>query len=815
MASDGQQFGMLELERADERFEPETPFLDTRFASEAWQERETFSSYAQQPFASSGELETPFVSEYQGEAPVNLEHLAIEQALTSLHDRDFNEAVSNLALEAAAQAEHFAQTSGEAAVSQLLGEWLDPLRLATEQLFVQAGETAMQQPLLEMSEADFENLFETAAPAPGTVAPEFEDFFKKVWSKIKKVGGTLLKAGLNVGGALMKLSPVGLILKKLARLVRPLLAKVIRFAVGKLPAELRPMALRLGRKLGILREAGFYEAEEETEVATSAETDSIARDFDISVATLMFAQDEVQAEEFLGEAQQEMPAEAETNVISELDAARERFVSQFSQLQSGESAAPVVQQFIPAILPVLRIGIRLVGRQRVVNFLAGYLARLIQKYVGPSAATSLSRALVSVGLRMVTLEAEAPQAEAARAVAATLEDTVRRMASFGFEQFDNLDSDREQQQLFEAVTNEAFFEAAMAHFPSELLDTQRLQEREMHFETAGQPGSWVYRPRPRYKKYTRVFEVDLTPQIAKQILSFGNQQLSAFLRARNVKLPAKVRVHLYEAIPGTILSQIAYLEKKVPGLGSGREEAWSKIHPLTKQTAGLLLREPDLGRDMEPRWMESRNRIGVGQRFFYIEIAASGPGGPCNLPSQVNITIDLPASQIRINAYLSEADAQKVVATGPVVAPTTAVVLLMGMASGAIRSLREGRSKHVNILREATGELEGEEFLPAGMVGAVASKIKDKLIEMLIDALMKLIRAAIIWYLNNRFDAFKTATRNPACGVTIVFKFNHPGLRVLHVVLAGRVPGMSDVRAALKAAVLPGLHEITPGFRRV
>jgi hypothetical protein len=33
--------------------------------------------------------------------------------------------------------------------------------------------------------------------------------------------------------------------------------------------------------------------------------------------------------------------------------------------------------------------------------------------------------------------------------------------------------------------------------------------------------------------------------------------------------------------------------------------------------------------------------------------------------------------------------------------------------------------------------------------------------------------------------------------------------------MAGRMPGAADIKAGLKAALLPGLHEIVPGFRRV
>ena len=201
---------------------------------------------------------------------------------------------------------------------------------------------------------------------------------------------------------------------------------------------------------------------------------------------------------------------------------------------------------------MLRIALRVVGRQRVVNFLAKFLAKLIQQYVGPQAATTLSRAMVDVGLRLITLETEeeAPPQVAARAVAATLEDTVRRLAESGFEQFDNLEESLDQQQLLEALATEAFFESAIAHFPAQLLDGRRLEEREMYFEVSSQPGVWVARPRPRYKKYSRVYEVTITPQVANQVRSFGATTLAAFLRARGVRLPVAAKVHLYESIPG-------------------------------------------------------------------------------------------------------------------------------------------------------------------------------------------------------------------------------------------------------------------------
>ena len=808
---------LLEQEsEAPDRFQPETPFLDTRFRSEAWYTGEQHESSSQSEQQYTPRVETPFLTEYLGEAPVNAEAVALEQTLQELFDRDFNEAVSNFAMEAAAQAEQFSFTSGETGAPQMLTEWLEPLRRATEALFETVGEAATKQQLETMGETELEAFLQAYAPPPNNLAPEFEEFFGKVFNKIKSIvrtGVNLAKKGI---GALGKLAmPIGIILKKLGGLVRPLLNRVIKFALNKLPASLRPAADLLGRRLGIIRES---ETQETGEAPTTQETESIPQEFDAAVATLFFARDEAESQAFLAEAAAETPQEADISAIGEADTARERFVAQFSQLAAGENAGPVVQQFIPAILPVLRIALTVVGRQRVVNFLAGYVAKLIQPYVGPQAATALSRALVDVGLRLITLEAEeeAPSQTAARAIVATLEDTIQRVSEFGFDHFDRLDESLEQQQLLEAVTNEAFFEATIAHFPSQLLDAQRLEDREMMLETGSQPGVWAYRPRPRYKKYTRIYEITITPQIASQVSSFGAIRLDAFLRTRNVRLPVKARVHLFQAIPGTTLSRIALLEKRTPGLGSGAQSAWSQIHPLTEQVSGLLLSEPGLGKNVEARFLESRNMIAVGQRFYYLELPHSGGGVVTptkgDRPSEVNLTIDLRASQVRVAAFLSEPDAQKIVAAGPAVGNQVALSLIGGLASGAINSVRTGVSRHVTILREANGELQGEDFWQA-IASEVGKKILVWFLEELAKALLSLLKAALIRYLNSRLAEFTTAARNPLYGVTLVFTYSHPGLRIWHAILAGRLPNWGDARAAAKALQFPSVN-VYPGFRR-
>ena len=88
------------------------------------------------------------------------------------------------------------------------------------------------------------------------------------------------------------------------------------------------------------------------------------------------------------------------------------------------------------------------------------------------------------------------------------------------------------------------------------------------------------RRRKYYKKYTQVFDVEITPQIADALKTFGGTTLSAFLKDQlGVTPPVRARVHLYQAIPGTTLRRIAQLEQGVPGLGTSvrRRGACSSI----------------------------------------------------------------------------------------------------------------------------------------------------------------------------------------------------------------------------------------------
>ena len=102
-----------------------------------------------------------------------------------------------------------------------------------------------------------------------------------------------------------------------------------------------------------------------------------------------------------------------------------------ARLNEGEDPRPAVEQFVPAVLAALRIGIKLLGRPKVVGFLSGHLANFIKPHSGPTTPRTLSNALVDAGLRLVQLEAESEDGAraAAETLATTLEDTVTRLAN--------------------------------------------------------------------------------------------------------------------------------------------------------------------------------------------------------------------------------------------------------------------------------------------------------------------------------------------------------------------------------------------------
>ena len=778
-------------------YQPETPFLET-FVFEAAQE-------SARPWSEPGEVfellqETPFVTAYLGESPVSQELSLAGELFEELYDREMEVALGELVQEVsgrhAEQAVHFSgETAGSAPqlAAQAAEEYVRPLGDQAEALLQQLISSIGQEQPQMLDEDRLDQLFEPFGESELVhhENPVFEQFLKGVIRKAKALAKGAVRIAKTGISAIGRVLPIGPLLNRLKALIRPLLRRVLQFAINRLPAPVRPIAERLRRRFLNLEAQPVDEAEQleelfgrEHEAEAVADPALIQRELDAELSQLLLAADEQEQELIVAEVAtfeaSHAGGQGEGRDAGELDQARVRLIQKLGELGEGESPQPAFEEFIPAILPALRIGIRVIGRRRVVDFLAGFLANMLNRYVGPAAARPLSQAIVDAGLGLLTLEAPTSTDQrlaAPAAIAAVVEDTVRRVAEAG--------EALEDPTRLEAEAVAAFNEAVASNFPPALLRSE-LQEQE----GAG-TGLWALRPRGYlYKKYTRTFEVTVSPTKARAIRTFGGVTLEAFLRSQHgVTGTVRARVHLYETLAGTYLSRIAAMERNVNGLGPGR---WNRLHPLTVAAAGALLGEPGLGRDVGARFLANRNMIAVGQRFYFLEILGGGGGGgggggrrPVVPPPDTRTCVNAPPSQafltldgrpgrdaIRLFVYLSETDAQQVAARFRTGNTTGVVVLMRQLLRAAIGSLRTAPSR-VRVQRE----VESLADLQVGAAAAAASSaVVERILGRLIDWAMDVAARLAMDYARTKRDEFLRGVDNPACGVTLVVTVPAPGL---------------------------------------
>jgi hypothetical protein len=487
----------------------------------------------------------------------------------------------------------------------------------------------------------------------------------------------------------------------------------------------------------------------------------------------------------------------ESRQLETLADARGELIDRLAAAGDNEDLGPAVEQFVPAILAALRLGINLVGRPKVVGFLAKYIGQLIQRWVGPQLSGPLSNAIVDIGLRLITLEAEAGEAGDSReaagpvALASVIEDTVRKLAESEDYVFENED-------LMQLATAEAFSQAVATHFPTQFVRPALQQAPSLG-------GTFVTRrPRSvrRFHKYTRTPDVEVTAQIADAIPTFGGATLGAVLRASGATFPVRARLHIYQAAVGTTVPGMMRVDRRQPGGRRFRRAA--QAHPLTPAAAGLLLREPGLGVAVPARFMRSRHRIAAGQRFFHLE-----PAGPASMlalqeaeaprlaaPTRAWTVVNLRKARITVGFYLSEAESQTVVAA--IRAGRGGAALLQALMA-AYKTMAGGGARggiRLRILRE-----EGEDFEDfAANLGKIASGLTG--------SLRKRLRAwvlpALAAWVRSNAEAFARAAAAPEDGVTIRVRLTGvPGLDLL-----GRLPGLPG----LPKLAVPKIPRGTPSI---
>ena len=794
----------------DERTDFETPFLDSPTFS-----RETFEAVIppeslEAPWAMS---ETPFQNdEFLLESENSQLAQSVAELLQNLKDTEFDEALYEMAAQAQSAttqnltSDYLPSVQAEAEIERMLTQHFAPLATEAHHMYERMGEGLARYDLSTATEVELEAMLEQFSPDTANLTPEQQNFLGKLFNKAKQaVSGAvnLARKGISAIGR----AALGPLLGKLKALVMPLLKRVIRFAMSKLPAKVRPIAQSLARKLfgGALE---ISESETPSSVVLSTESPvSIQQEYDFLVAEAMISVGETEAEaEVVAEQFADVNQQGE-DPITRLYEARDTLAKGLMELEAGQDPTPLIQQFLPAALialqPVIRTVIAIIGREKVVDFIAGLLAKLVSKWVGEGPAKMLATPVVSAGLGLLGFETP-PNARqyAAEVLAQTLQETVVGLAQ-------QPESIFESPVLTQVAAQEAFEQAAAANFPPEML---KLELRE----AAEGTGAWVLRPtkqrRKYYKKYSQVKDLVLTRKLCEAIKVFGNVSLADHLETSRVvdfKQPIRVKLHLYELTIGSRLMDIAMRERNVNGLGNWKWEAWSQIFPFTPEAATALLREPGLGRKVESVYLAGPYLVAPGQRFYYLEFPAPVrrpsppsrsririPGGDLQkiikdkcLANRVGVIVDLPKESLIIKIRLMEDNAQRIaqalkrndIASAVHIARTVSD-LLRGVLTGSTQTGLTvvppvSTAKEMMEQFAQTSEASGG---AAAARGGAASSALTWVLTKVGEKLFNFIWGLIENYFKNKKQEFIAAADDAADGVTLYITFSN--LKLLSVV---------------------------------
>lgn len=735
---------------------------------------------------------TPFLSLYESEETgylIDPEAEEYVQFLNELYDNEFNRSLSALASEAAALYEsRFMHEHGDPRIvgyeaERLLNQHFSPLVNAAETMIASLATEYSQKDINTLTENEIGEVIEGYQPSIG-LSPSFEDFFGKLKKAFKKVAGkaiNLAKKGISAAATL----GLGPVLNKLKTFVKPLLERVIQTAIGKLPAPLQPFAKKLSERLPFLKEfeESYNYASENTELF---EVSQIQYEFDQHIANVLFAHTEVEQDLEVAQALTEQQT-SDIYPLAELDSARDRFIENMRNLKEGEDPTPYIENFVPAILAALRVGINVIGRKRVVDFLAGLLGKLIGKFVDPKYTPALSQAIVDTGLRLVSLEvtAENESRAASSAVAGTVEETVRRVASLPDYVLDN-------QELLEGFALEAFEQAAAANLP-QVLSEEVYRKRPDLGEARNLRGVWIMMPLgrwKRYKKFSRKIPARITPHKVSSIETFEGTSLGEFLEETLGVAPGEeveATVHLYESVPGTHLTDISRLEENNLGLTS--KDGYEQLHPLTPEAAGLLLGEPELGRDVDPKYLADSTITTAGQRFYYLEVPGKRPLKTPESPGRaksrrttsLRTILDFPKNEIKIHLFLSEIRAQEIAVK--LRQHTHIGVITARLQKILYRGLRRslsGRSQRLKIVHET---------VTPDQWSGVLNRLPSAVTQVFLGRLNEWIIKGLSDFLKQHSEEFIKAASDTADGVTLAISIQNP-------------PGFPQLRKALKGSVL-------------
>jgi len=769
-------------------------------------------------------ISSPFLTQYELEgtpaAAADPSVRAYHEVLEALHDEAFDEAVHELVGELSALAgERRGLELGKGAssrIERMLEEHLAPLARDAEELIRSATEALAPFDLASASESELDEALEPFAPT-GAASPSFENFLGGLWKKIKgaaKGAWNLAQKGVQAVSSVV----LGPVLKQLGKLVRPLLQKVVTTLVDKLPPQLQPFAAQAAQKIGGLLPSGFAPkappppsgvaqsagdggAGGESSDASSADAapavpaDPAAADVGQTQAELdhLIAESLVRGAPGPETVEREFPARAyrlpAADPLSELEDARERFVDELISLGEGEDAGPAVEHFLPALLGAVQLGVKLIGRPRVVGFLANLIGGLLRPVVGAQTAPTLGQAIADVGLRTLfnaEVDADDARRAAGEALTSTVEETVRRVSALPAHALDD-------ETLLEAATLEAFENAAAANFPASLVRPELRESANHNGVWVGMPVTMGETPKPParpaegrcyYKKFSQVFDVTVTPAIARTVRTFGGGTLDGFMRDRLgavLRGPVRARMHLYRIEPGGRLTHVSRFEQ-VRGLAA--TDAWRSLLPLTPHAASVLLHEPRLGRRLLAPLDPLRPH--VGQRVYFLEMEGASPVRLRGMATRMHVKVDFGRDEIVACVDLSARIAREI----------AALLDKRARPSLVLNAIRAAVAPHA-----ATHHAHHPGHLRlVGLPPSVASAppgVRHALLHQLRGQVTEWTWARLAEYFTRSAAEFLGAAEGARGGVAVAVTFHRPA-------------GMRQLAAALGGAPTGAMHEWPP-----
>ena len=687
------------------------------------------------PAYEGGALVSPFASGLTFEDESARAVDALEALVAELEDEEFDEAVESLVDEVAGNHLRALVRHGEQeqAAGQDAQQWLEAFGDSVDRGLAELEQRFADRRLDSFGEAEIAGVMGEYARDPESSSEQF------LGGLVKKAFSAATAVAKGAVRGLSKLIPMGPVFAALRKLVRPLLQRVLGKAINRLPVPLRGPATQLAQRLGL------SEAEAEP---------SLTEAFDAQLAEALLAPSESAQEQVLDEAAYEDDAMRSEDPLSDLDRARATLARQLSEAEPGRPPTEQLEQFIPVVMaamPLIRTGVRIIGRDRIKNFVAGQLATLIQGYVGPQAARALAPHVADAGLKLLSLEA-APEQLGAEALVDTLQETLVDVMSLPAEAL-------EDPLRLEAEVGDALGAAAVRNLPPAVL------RDDLPGHDADKPG-WVALPRAgrarRYRRSARRFDLTLTRARAGEIELPGAESLEERLLDAGVATwPVSAEVQVFETMPGGHLGHLA--------AGEGEGALTAEFEELSPTTAGQLLGKASLG-----------TRPGVlgpaGRRYFRIVV----PGRRVvRRRSRIALRLrpQLARPELRVHLRIGERTSHRLAGLLER-QEQTEVVATIGRLLG--RQVQDAAATR----------------LPRMLGRATRSTIAPARGQALAGHVVEAMKASLAKELPTQAAAMATAAKDPAPGLTLTFVFAFADTGAL----ASHMPGAPTL------TIRPGRH---------